>query len=81
MVAKSVVSYLLAPSDFCIIQGGTSLGPTADQSMAEADIINLRVPYQSNAVMRGKINKGEIVLSLSAVYNELCDFMLQAPCI
>ena len=39
---------------------GASLGPTADQSMAEAGIINLRVPYQGNAVMRGKINKGEI---------------------
>jgi len=39
---------------------GASLGPTADQSMAEAEIINLRVPYQGNSVMRGKINKGEI---------------------
>lgn len=39
---------------------GASLGPTADQSMAEADIINLRVPYQGNAVMRGKINAGEL---------------------
>lgn len=39
---------------------GASLGPTADQSMAEAGIINLRVPYQGNAVMRGKINKGEL---------------------
>lgn len=39
---------------------GASLGPTADQSMAEAGIVNLRVPYQGNAVMRGKINKGEI---------------------
>ena len=39
---------------------GASLGPTADQSMAEADIINLRVPYQGNPVMRGKINNGEM---------------------
>lgn len=39
---------------------GASLGPTADQSMAEAGIINLRVPYQANPVMRGKINAGEI---------------------
>ncbi len=39
---------------------GASLGPTADQSMAESDIINLRVPYQGNAVMRGKINSGEM---------------------
>lgn len=39
---------------------GASLGPTADQSMAEADIIHLRVPYQGNAVMRGKINAGEL---------------------
>lgn len=39
---------------------GASLGPTADQSMAEAGIINLRVPYQGNAVMRKKINTGEM---------------------
>lgn len=39
---------------------GASLGPTADQSMAEAGIINLRVPYQGNPVMRGKINAGEM---------------------
>src|SRR5699024_101723 len=37
-----------------------SLGPTADQSMAEADIVNLRVPYQGNPVMRNKINAGEM---------------------
>jgi len=39
---------------------GASLGPTADQSMAEAGIINLRFPYQANSVMRKKINAGEI---------------------
>src|SRR5690625_4445648 len=39
---------------------GASLGPTADQSMAEAEIIELRVPYQGNPVMRGKINNGEM---------------------
>lgn len=39
---------------------GASLGPTADQSMAEAGIINLRVPYQGNPVMRKKINAGEM---------------------
>lgn len=39
---------------------GASLGPDADQAMAEADIINLRVPYQGNPVMRKKINAGEI---------------------
>lgn len=39
---------------------GASLGPTADQSMAEAGIVNLRVPYQGNPVMRGKINAGEM---------------------
>ena len=39
---------------------GASLGPAADQSMAEAGIINLRVPYQGNPVMRKKINTGEI---------------------
>lgn len=39
---------------------GASLGPIADQSMAEAGIINLRVPYQGNTLMRRKINEGEI---------------------
>lgn len=39
---------------------GASLGPTADQSMAEAGIVNLRVPYQGNATMRSKINAGEM---------------------
>lgn len=39
---------------------GASLGPAADQSMAEAGILNLRVPYQGNPVMRKKINTGEI---------------------
>ncbi|MGM8212402.1 succinate CoA transferase [Virgibacillus sp. W0430] len=39
---------------------GASLGPTADQSMAEADIINMRIPYQGNPVMRKKINNGEM---------------------
>src|SRR5690625_1737224 len=39
---------------------GASLGPAADQSMAEAGIVNLRVPYQGNSVMRGKINAGEM---------------------
>src|SRR5690625_463540 len=39
---------------------GASLGPTADQSMAEAGIVNLRVPYQGNAVMRNSINTGEM---------------------
>lgn len=39
---------------------GASLGPAADQSMAEAGIINLRVPYQGNPVMRNKINAGEM---------------------
>ncbi len=39
---------------------GASMGPAADQSMAEADIIKLRVPYQGNPVQRKKINAGEI---------------------
>lgn len=39
---------------------GASLGPAADQAMAEAGIVNLRVPYQGNAVMRKKINAGEM---------------------
>lgn len=39
---------------------GASMGPAADQSMAEADIINLRLPYQGNPVLRNKINNGEV---------------------
>src|SRR5690625_7081136 len=39
---------------------GASMGPAADQSMAEAGIINLRMPYQGNAVQRKMINNGEI---------------------
>ncbi|AKX53386.1 succinate CoA transferase [Thiopseudomonas alkaliphila] len=38
---------------------GASMGPAADQALAEADMINLRLPYQGNPVLRGKINKGE----------------------
>lgn len=38
---------------------GASMGPAADQSMAEADIIKLRFPYQGNPVLRKKINAGE----------------------
>lgn len=40
---------------------GASMGPAADQSMAEAGIINKRIPYQGNAVQRKKINAGEIL--------------------
>src|SRR5699024_5865276 len=39
---------------------GASLGPAADESMAEAGIVNLRVPYQGNRVMRSKINAAEM---------------------
>src|SRR5699024_2698977 len=39
---------------------GALMGPAADQSMAEAGIINLRMPYQGNAVQRKMINIGEI---------------------
>ena len=39
---------------------GASLGPAADESMAKAGIINLRLPYQGNPVMRNKINSGEM---------------------
>ena len=40
---------------------GASMGPAADQSMAEAGIINKRVPYQGNPVQRKKINAGEVL--------------------
>lgn len=38
---------------------GASLGPNVDELMAEAGLINMRIPYQGNATMRGKINTGE----------------------
>ena len=40
---------------------GASMGPAADQSMAEAGIINKRIPYQGNPVQRKKINAGEVL--------------------
>ena len=40
---------------------GASMGPAADQSMAEAGIINKRVPYQGNPVQRKEINAGEVL--------------------
>ncbi|RRV15971.1 succinate CoA transferase [Pseudomonas saudiphocaensis] len=40
---------------------GASMGPAADQSMAEAGIINKRIPYQGNPVQRKKINSGEVL--------------------
>jgi len=39
---------------------GASMGPAADQSMAEAGIINMRIPYQGNPVLRNKINTGDV---------------------
>lgn len=39
---------------------GASLGPDADEAMAEADILNLRIPYQANPILRNKINAGKI---------------------
>nr|WP_232321195.1 succinate CoA transferase [Sporosarcina ureae] len=38
---------------------GASMGPNVDELMANADVINLRVPYQGNPAMRGKINSGD----------------------
>lgn len=40
---------------------GASMGPAADQSMAEAGIINKRIPYQGNPVQRKMINAGEVL--------------------
>lgn len=40
---------------------GASMGPAADQSMAEAGIINKRIPYQGNAVQRKMINAGKVL--------------------
>ena len=39
---------------------GASMGPAADQAMGEAGIINMRLPYQGNRLLRGKINAGEV---------------------
>src|SRR5699024_11049628 len=39
---------------------GVSMGPAADQSMAEAAIINLRMPYQANAGQRKMINDAAV---------------------
>jgi succinate CoA transferase len=39
---------------------GASTGPSLDQVLAEADALSFRFPYQSNATLRSKINKGEI---------------------
>ncbi|GKV65172.1 acetyl-CoA hydrolase [Sporosarcina sp. NCCP-2331] len=38
---------------------GASLGPNVDELMAGENLINMRIPYQGNPVMRGKINTGE----------------------
>lgn len=40
---------------------GASLGPEVDHFMAEAGIINKRLPFQADRSMRSKINSGEIV--------------------
>ena len=39
---------------------GASLGTDIDRLFAEAGIIERRLPYQSDPVMRGKINDGEV---------------------
>lgn len=39
---------------------GASGGQALDGALAEADAVNFRAPYQSNASMRGKINCGAI---------------------
>ncbi len=45
---------------------GASMGPDADEVMAEAGIINVRLPYQGNRVLRSKINTNEAFLYRSA---------------
>src|SRR5690625_4505630 len=39
---------------------GASIGQTADQSMAEAELVNLREHCQDKPVIRNKINAGEM---------------------
>ncbi|AGF73353.1 acetyl-CoA hydrolase/transferase family protein [Corynebacterium halotolerans] len=54
---------------------GASTAPDADGVLAEADAVNYRMPYQSDPIMRNKINAGEmkyqdIHLSHSGLYVE-----------
>ena len=39
---------------------GASLGPEIDTAMVEAGIISRRLPYQTNATLRGAINAGKV---------------------
>ena len=39
---------------------GASVGPEIDQAMVEADIIDRRLPYQTNGTMRKAINAGKV---------------------
>jgi succinate CoA transferase len=39
---------------------GASTGPSCDGVLAEADAVSWRAPYQSDPILRGKINSGEI---------------------
>ena len=39
---------------------GASTGPSIDRALAEADAISFRTPYQSDSLLRAKINAGKI---------------------
>src|SRR5690606_41909261 len=39
---------------------GASTGRSCDGALAEADAISWRAPYQSDSILRGKINSGDI---------------------
>lgn len=43
------------------VLSGASLGSGIDRVFAEAGIIEKRLPYQSDPIMRGKINEGEMM--------------------
>ncbi|HLR80521.1 MAG TPA: succinate CoA transferase [Bacillota bacterium] len=39
---------------------GASMGPSADGTMVESDLINVRLPYQANPILRHEINDGHV---------------------
>ncbi|MCI6820859.1 MAG: acetyl-CoA hydrolase/transferase family protein [Clostridiales bacterium] len=42
------------------LYSGASVGPEIDTALTEAGVIRKRLPYHTNATIRGKINEGEI---------------------
>ena len=42
------------------LYSGASVGPEIDAALTEAGVIKKRLPYHTNATIRGKINEGEV---------------------